>query len=169
MEEAKLVPIEEVEEKKEEVVVYNQEISTVDFMLPEDEKAILSENLNKYSDVDKMQKTLQQAQKNMKLRQNVKDLNLMEKYSELIDLTQDTQRKMLDVILQPEYFEALAKEDPEKAFKALRSLGEFNKTNMVAREDLYKKINGKSSNKKFKIDLKFSNDSGEEYEFGVEG
>ena len=166
MDEAKLVPIDDENETQEVEVLNN--VSTIDFMLPDDERNILQYNLNNYGDTEKMQKTLKEAQKNAKIRQSVKDLQMMEKYSEIIDLTQKKQSEMLQIILQPEYFEALAKEDPEGAFKALRSLGEFNKTNVQAREDLFKKVNGKSSKKKFKIDLKFSNDSGEEYEFGVE-
>lgn len=166
-----IVPVEETEqnnEKQDKVVVYENGISTVDFMLPEDERSILEENLNTYSNVEAMQKTLKEAQKNMKLRQNVKDLKLMEKYSELIDITQETQKEMLDIILQPEYFQALAKKKPEEAFKALKHLGDFNKTNVEARDTLARKLTGNTSNKKFKINLKFSNDSGEEMELGVE-
>lgn len=170
-EKAVLVPIEEAQEnaEKQEVVVYNNGVTSVDFMLPEDEREILEENLNVYSDVEKMNNTLKVAQKNMQLRQKVKDLQMMEKYSDIIDLTQNKQAEMLQIILQPEFFESLAREDPEGAFKALKSIGDFNKTNVQAREELAKRITGRSSNKKFKIDLKFSNDSGEEYELGVEG
>lgn len=171
IEKVELVPIEEVEEKKddEKVVVYNNGITSVDFMLPDDEREILENNLNVYSDVEKMNNTLKVAQKNMQLKQKVKDLNMIDKYSDIIDLTQQKQYEMLQIVLQPGFFEALAKEDPEKAFKALRSLGEFNKTNVHAREEIAKRIGGRASNKQLKINLKFSNDSGEEYELGVEG
>lgn len=166
-----IVPVEDNKEDKKEnkVVVYENGISSVDFMLPEDERSILEENLNTYSNVEAMQKTLKEAQRNMKLRQNVKDLKLMEKYSELIDMTQSTQKEMLDLILQPEYFQSLAKKNPEEAFKALKHLGDFNKTNIEARDTLARKLSGNTSNKKFKINLKFSNDSGEEMELGLEG
>ena len=39
---------------------------------------------------------------------------------------------------------------------------------MLAREELAKRITGNTSNKKFKIALKFSNDSGEEFTLGAE-
>lgn len=156
------------EENNDKVVVYENGVTSIDFMLPEDEAEILKDNLNVYSNVDEMQKTLKEAQRNMKLRQKVKDLQMAEKYAELIDLTQNKQNEMLQIILQTEAFERLSVKNPEAAFKALKSIGDFNKTNVEAREQLIKKLNGNVSNKKFKIDLKFSNDSGEEYSFGVE-
>lgn len=164
-----VVNIPKEEEKKEDIVVYNNGITTVDFMLPEDERQILEENLNVYSDVEKMQNTLKVAQKNMQLRQKVKDLQMMEKYSDIIDLTQEKESEMLKIILEPNFFAQLAATDPESAFKALKAIGDFNKTNVQAREELAKRLSGRNSNKKFKIDLKFSNDSGEEYSLGVEG
>lgn len=160
---------EEKEENKPEIVVYNNGITSIDFMLPDEERAILEQNLNVYSDIDKMQTTLKEAQKNMQLKQKVKDMQMMDRYSEIIDITQQRQAEMLEVILNPEVFQQYALEDPDKAFKALKSIGDFNKTNVQAREDLAKRMSGRSSNKKFKIDLKFSNDSGEEYSLGVEG
>ncbi len=166
-EKAILVPIEE-EKQSEPTVVYKDGITSVDFMLPDDERAILEENLNVYSDIEKMNNTLKVAQKNMQLRQKVKDLSLVDKYSDLIDATQKKEAEMLQIVLDEDYFKRLAAKDPEKAFKALKSIGDFNKTNVEAREEIVKRLTGRSSNKKFKINLKFSNDSGEEYEFGVE-
>lgn len=166
-EKAILVPIEE-EKQSEPTVVYKDGITSVDFMLPDDERAILEENLNVYSDIEKMNNTLKVAQKNMQLRQKVKDLSLVDKYSDLIDATQKKEAEMLQIVLDEDYFKRLAAKDPEKAFKALKSIGDFNKTNIEAREEIVKRLTGRSSNKKFKINLKFSNDSGEEYEFGVE-
>lgn len=156
------------EQKDDKVVVYENGITSIDFMLPSDEREILEDNLNVYSNVEEMQKTLKTAQTNMKLRQKVKDLKLMERYTDLIDLTQEKQAEMLQMILQPEAFEKLAQEDPDKAFKALKNIGDFNKNNMLAREELAKRITGNTSNKKFKIALKFSNDSGEEFTLGAE-
>lgn len=168
-----LVPVAEQEQEQEgnnqDIVVYNNGITSIDFMLPDDERAILQENLNVYSDVEKMQNTLKVAQKNMQLRQKVKDLQMMEKYSDIIDLTQQKEAEMLKIVLEPEFFAALAAKNPESAFKALKHIGDFQKTNVQAREELAKRMTGRNSNKKFKIDLKFSNDSGEEYSLGVEG
>lgn len=165
-----LVPIEEnKQEKQEEVVVYKNGITSIDFILPSDEREILEKNLNVYSDMEKMNNTLKVAQRNMQIKQKVKDLEMMDKYADLIDVTQKKEAEMLEIVLDPEFFARLAAKNPEAAFKALKSIGDFNKTNVEARENLAKRISGKSSNKKFKINLKFSNDSGEEYEFGVEG
>lgn len=157
----KVIPVNNEKETK----VIN-DVSSIDFMLPEEEGKILEKNLNVYGDLESTQKVLKEAQRNAKIKQNIKDLKLMEKYSDIIDLTQEKKIEMLNIILKPEYFEKLAEKNPESAFKALKSLGDFDKSNMNAREELRRKISGKSSSKKIKIALKFSNDSGEEFELG---
>ena len=63
-----LVPKEENRELSEneiqEAIVYENGVTSLDFMLPEDEREILDKNLNNYSDLEKMQKALNLAKKN---------------------------------------------------------------------------------------------------------
>ena len=94
-----LVPQKEKREMTEEeirdAIVYTNGVTSLDFMLPEDEREILDKNLNNYSDMEKMQKALNLAKKNKLLSEDVKTLDQISKANELID-------NMFDVMNNPE-------------------------------------------------------------------
>ena len=50
--------IEPTDQEIQDAIVYENGVTSIDFMLPEDEREILEKNLNQYSDIEKMQKVL---------------------------------------------------------------------------------------------------------------
>lgn len=135
-------------------------------MMPEDERAILEQNLNNYGDMEKMQKVLNIAKKNKLLHEDVQTLNQVAKTDQLIN-------NIFDVLNNPENIEMLTKHiqkkldegDPAKAYK---EIGLMNKAMIDAREGMLKRMRAANNGKKAKIALKFTNDSGEEYQLGAE-
>ena len=164
-----LVPKEEVnatDKDIEEAVVYDGEVTSIDFMLPENERAILEKNLNMYGDVKEMQKVLNIAKNNKLISEDIKTLELVSKTGEfsnkLFDLLMD--EKNLAVL--QEYIRRKFNEgDIAKAYK---EVGLLNKAMLDARETMINKLKMTKTGKSAKIALKFTNDNGEDFQLGAE-
>lgn len=163
-----LVPKEEVnatDKDVEEAVVYDGEVTSIDFMLPEKERAILEKNLNMYGDVKEMQKVLNIAKNNKLISEDIKTLELVSKTGEfsnkLFDLLMD--EKNLAVL--QEYIRRKFNEgDIAKAYK---EVGLLNKAMLDARETMINKLKMTKTGKSAKIALKFTNDNGEDFQLGA--
>ena len=164
-----LVPKEETQitdEDVEKAIVYEGGVTSIDFMMPEEERAILEQNLNNYGDMEKMQKVLNIAKKNKLLHEDVQTLNQVAKTDQLIN-------NIFDILNDPDNLEMISKYirqklesgDPAKAYK---EIGLMNKAMIDAREGMLKRMRAANNGKKAKIALKFTNDSGEEYQLGAE-
>lgn len=155
------------EEEIKEAVVYENGATSIDFMLPEDERKILEKNLNQYSDMEKMQKVLNMAKKNKLLKEEVETLNQISKADELIN-------NMYDIMNDPKNIEMINQyirqklEAGQDVAKAYKEIGLMNKAMMDAREGMLNKLRAGKSGKKAKIALKFTNDSGDDFQLGAE-
>lgn len=154
------------DEEVHEAVVYENGVTSIDFMMPEDEREILEKNLNKYSDVEKMQKVLQIAKKNKLISEDLKTLELVTKTGEFSD-------KLFDLLMNDKNLQVLEKYIQRKfeegdIAKAYKEVGLLNKAMLDAREGMLQKMRAGKSGKKAKIALKFTNDNGEDFQLGVE-
>ena len=166
-----LVPQKEKREMTEEeirdAIVYTNGVTSLDFMLPEDEREILDKNLNNYSDMEKMQKALNLAKKNKLLSEDVKTLGQISKANELID-------NMFDVMNNPENIDMINKyirqklENGQDISKAYKEIGLMTKAMIDAREGMISKLKTNRSGKNMKIAIKFTNDSGEDFQLGAD-
>lgn len=158
---------EPTEEDVETAIVYENGVTSIDLMMPEDERAILEENLNKYSDMEKMQKILNVAKKNKLLHEDIETLNQIAKADQLIN-------SIYDVMNDPQNIEMINKyirqklESGQDVAKAYKEIGLMNKAMLDAREGMLKRMRTSNSGKKAKIALKFTNDSGEDFQLGAE-
>lgn len=166
-----LIPKEDVreisEQEIEDAVVYENGVTSLDFMLPDDEREILDKNLNNYSDMEKMKKALNLAKKNKLLSEDVKTLGQISKANELID-------NMFDVMNNPENIEMINRyirqklesgQDPAKSYK---EIGLMTKAMIDAREGMISKMKTNRTGKNMKIAIKFTNDSGEDFQLGAD-
>lgn len=166
-----LVPKEENRELSEQeirdAIVYTNGVTSLDFMLPEEEREILDKNLNNYSDMEKMQKALNLAKKNKLLSEDVKTLGQISKANELID-------NMFDVMNNPENIDMINKyirqklEAGQDVAKAYKEIGLMAKAMIDAREGMISKLKTNKSGKNMKIAIKFTNDSGEDFQLGAD-
>ena len=166
-----LVPQKEKREMTEQeirdAIVYTNGVTSLDFMLPEDEREILDKNLNNYSDMEKMQKALNLAKKNKLLSEDVKTLGQISKANELID-------NMFDVMNNPENIDMINKyirqklENGQDVAKAYKEIGLMAKAMIDAREGMISKMKTNKSGKNMKIAIKFTNDSGEDFQLGAD-
>lgn len=164
-----LVPKSEViptEKEIDDAIVYENGVTSIDFMLPEDEREILEKNLNKYSDVEKMQKVLSIAKKNKLISEDLKTLELVTKTGEFSD-------KLFDLLMDENNLAVLEayirrKFEEGDIARAYKEVGLLNKAMLDAREGMLQKLRVGKSGKKAKIALKFTNDSGEDFQLGVE-
>ena len=164
-----LVPKGEVTPTDREIddaLVYENGVTSIDFMLPEDEREILEKNLNKYSDVEKMQKVLSIAKKNKLISEDLKTLELVTKTGEFSD-------KLFDLLMDENNLAVLEayirrKFEEGDIAKAYKEVGLLNKAMLDAREGMLQKMRVGKSGKKAKIALKFTNDSGEDFQLGAE-
>lgn len=166
-----LVPQKEKREMTEQeirdAIVYTNGVTSLDFMLPEDEREILDKNLNNYSDMEKMQKALNLAKKNKLLSEDVKTLGQISKANELID-------NMFDVMNNPENIDMINKyirqklENGQDISKAYKEIGLMTKAMIDAREGMISKLKTNRSGKNMKIAIKFTNDSGEDFQLGAD-
>lgn len=170
--EAMLVP--DKEEKKQEVtqeqidnaIVYSNDVTSIDFMMPEDEREILEKNLNQYEDIKKMKKVLSIAKQNKRISEDIKSL-------ELISKTGDLSNKILNAMTDSKSIEMLLESFKKKAekgesAKAYKELATAAKIMLDAREEMIKRLNSEKSGKSIKIALKFQNNNGDEYDIGAE-
>ena len=155
------------EQEIQDAVVYENGVTSIDFMMPEDERKILEKNLNQYSDMEKMQKVLNMAKKNKIIKEDIETLNQIAKADELIN-------NMYDIMNDPENLEMINKyirqklESGQDVAKAYKEIGLMNKAMIDAREGMVNKLRAGKSGKKAKIALKFTNDSGEDFQLGAE-
>ena len=155
------------QEEIQDAIVYENGVTSIDFMLPEDEREILEANLNQYSDMEKMKKVLSMAKKNKVMKEEVETLNQIAKADELIN-------NMYDIMNDPRNLEMIGKyirqrlANGQDVSKAYKELGIMNKAMMDARENMLNKLKAGKSGKKAKIALKFTNDEGEDFQLGAE-
>ena len=164
-----LVPKEEVnatDKDVEEAVVYDGEVTSIDFMLPENERAILEKNLNMYGDIKEMQKVLNIAKNNKLISEDIKTL-------ELVSKTGEFSNKLFDLLMNEENLAVLQeyirrKFDEGDIAKAYKEVGLLNKAMLDARETMINKLKMTKTGKSAKIALKFTNDNGEDFQLGAE-
>lgn len=154
------------DEDVEKAVVLPNGATSIDFMMPADEREILEKNLNMYGDVEKMQKVLSVAKKNKVISEDLKTLELVEKTGELSNklfdlMTNEKNLAVLEAYIQRKFDEG----DIAKAYK---EIGILNKAMMDARETMINKLKTTKTGKTAKIALKFTNDSGEDFKLGAE-
>ena len=154
------------QEQIQDAIVYDNNVTSIDFMMPEEEREILEKNLNIYSDIKKMQTVLAEAKKNKKLSEDIKSLGIISKEGDLAN-------KLLDVMSDDASIEVLLKSFKEKmekgeSGKAYKELATAYKIIMDARQEKIKQLNAQKTGKSARIALKFQNDSGEEVQLGVE-
>lgn len=158
----------EINEKDvKELEVYNNNVTDIDFMMPEREKQILENNINVFENVEKTNKILKQATSNMKIRQGIKELDQIDKLGDIIDSGQLKLNQMLECV-DLESYKELQKSDPEAASKAIKNIAIAVSSMIQVRDSKVKSLTGSTSSKKVKIGIVFKNDSGEETALGVE-
>lgn len=163
-----VIDVVEVTDKQvEDAVVYENGVTSIDFMMPEKEREILENNLNVYQDVDKTNKLLKKATTNMKIRQGIKELEQIDKLGDIIDNGQLKLNQMLQTI-DVEAYKKLQSDDPEAASKAIKNISIALSSMIQVRDSKIKSLTGGTSSKKVKIGIIFKNDSGEETSLGVE-
>lgn len=154
------------DEDIEKAVILPNGATSIDFMMPQDEREILEKNLNMYGDVEKMQKVLNIAKKNKVISEDLKTLELVGKTGDLSNklfdlMTNDKNLAVLEAYIQRKFDEG----DIAKAYK---EIGILNKAMMDARETMISKLKTTRTGKTAKIALKFTNDSGEDFQLGAE-
>lgn len=168
-ESAFLVPEEKKEitnEDIEEAIVLPNGATSIDFMMPEQEREILEKNLNVYGDMEKMRKLLNTAKANKNITEDLKTLELISKTGELSERIFDLMLNEDNLAVLEQYIQRKFEEgDIAKAYK---EIGMMNKALLDARETMLQKMRTGKSGKKAKIALKFTNDSGEDFQLGAE-
>lgn len=165
-----LVPKKEVaptDEEVKEAIVLPGGATTIDFMMPEDEREILEKNLNQYGDVEELNKLLKIAKKNKILREDLKTMEILEGLGNLGNgvinvLSDERNLQVLD-----DYLQNLLESGGDVA-KAYKEAALGAKAMLDAREQMLNKMKVGKSGKTAKIALKFTNDSGEDFQLGAE-
>lgn len=150
----------------QDAIVYPNGATSIDFMMPEDEREILEKNLNQYGDMEKMKKLLNTAKANKVISEDLKTLELISKTGELSN-------KIFDMMTDPKNLEVLEQYIQRKfeegdIAKAYKEIGMMNKAMLDARETMLQKVKSGNSGKKAKIALKFTNDNGEDFVLGAD-
>lgn len=157
----------EITEKEiEEAVILPDGATSIDFMMPEDEREILEKNMNVYGDMEKMKKLLNTAKANKVISEDLKTLELISKTGQLSDrifdlMLNEDNLAVLEAYIQRKFEEG----DIAKAYK---EIGMMNKALLDARETMLQKIKSGKGSKKARIALKFTNDSGEDFQLGAD-
>lgn len=164
-----LVPQEQkevTEEEVQEAIVLPDGATSIDFMMPEQEREILEKNLNMYGDMEKMKKMLNIAKSNKVISEDLKTLELISKTGELSDRIFDLMLNEDNLAVLEDYIQRKFEEgDIAKAYK---EIGMMNKALLDARETMLQKMKTGKSGKKARIALKFTNDSGEDFQLGAD-
>lgn len=154
------------EEDVEEAVVLPGGATSVDFMMPEEEREILEKNLNVYGDMKKMKELLNTAKANKVISEDLKTLELISKTGELSERIFDLMLNEDNLVVLEQYIQRKFEEgDIAKAYK---EIGMMNKALLDARETMLQKMKAGKSGKKARIALKFTNDSGEDFQLGAD-
>lgn len=161
------------EEKKEltekdieEAIVLPNGATSIDFMMPEDEREILEKNMNVYGDMEKMKKLLNTAKANKMISEDLKSLELISKTGQLTDRIFELMLNEDNLAVLEEYIQR--KFDEGDIAKAYKEIGMMNKALLDARETMIQKMKVGKSGKKARIALKFTNDSGEDFQLGAD-
>ena len=141
-------------------------VTSIDFMLPQEEYEILSKNINKYSDTKKMKNLLNIAKQTKLLSEDVETLNQISKSNKLINQIFDVMTDEKNIEKINEYIQQ--KLEAGDVAKAYKELGLMNKAMIDAREGMINRINTTESGKKTRIALRFTNDSGQDFQLGAE-
>ena len=158
--------IEPTENDIQDAVVYSNEVTSIDFMMPEDERKIIEKNLNLYGNVNEMKKVLNIAKSNKLLSEEIRTLELVEKTGEFSNKLFDLLMSENNLAVLEEYIQRKFEEgDIAKAYK---EVGLLNKAMLDAREGMINKLKAGKSGKTAKIALKFTNDSGDDFQLGAE-
>ena len=158
--------IEPTESDIQDAVVYSNEVTSIDFMMPEDERKIIEKNLNLYGNVNEMKKVLNIAKSNKLLSEEIRTLELVEKTGEFSNKLFDLLMSENNLAVLEEYIQRKFEEgDIAKAYK---EVGLLNKAMLDAREGMINKLKAGKSGKTAKIALKFTNDSGDDFQLGAE-
>lgn len=153
-------------EQINEAVVYNGEITSIDFMLPEEERKILEKNLSCYNNAEKLQKALNIAKKNKLLSEDLKNLEIISELDKIIQGVNRVLGSEENIAILDKHIKKLL-EDGEVA-KAYKEAGIMNKAMMDARQAMINQMKTTKSGKTARIALKFTNDSGEDFQLGAE-
>lgn len=154
------------EEDVEEAVVLPGGATSVDFMMPEEEREILEKNLNVYGDMKKMKELINTAKANKVISEDLKTLELISKTGELSERIFDLMLNEDNLAVLEQYIQRKFEEgDIAKAYK---EIGMMNKALLDARETMLQKMKAGKSGKKARIALKFTNDSGEDFQLGAD-
>jgi hypothetical protein len=150
----------------QDAIVYPNGATSIDFMMPEDEREILEKNLNQYGDMEKMKKLLNTAKANKVISEDLKTLELISKTGELSNKIFDMMTDPKNLAVLEQYIQRKFEEgDIAKAYK---EIGMMNKAMLDARETMLQKVKSGNSGKKAKIALKFTNDNGEDFVLGAD-
>lgn len=158
--------IEVTEKDIEDAIIFPNGATSIDFMMPEEERNILEKNLNQYGDMEKMKKLLNMAKANKMISEDLKTLELISKTGELSN-------RIFDMMTDPKNLAVLEKYIQRKfeegdIAKAYKEIGMMNKAMLDARETMLQKVKSGNSGKKAKIALKFTNDNGEDFVLGAD-
>lgn len=157
---------EATQEEIDNAIVLSNNATSIDFMMPEDERQIIEKNLNLYSDMEAMQKVLNIAKKNKKMSEDIKTLDLISKMGEISDLLSET---LVDERTRQALIENIQQQIEEgDIMKGYKELATANKIMLDARQELMKSLNSQGNKRSARIALKFENDNGEDFELGVE-
>ena len=154
------------DEQINKAIVYSNEVTSIDFMMPENEREIVEKNLNLYSDLEKMQKVLNIAKKNKRISEDIKTLELISKSGQVSNL-------LFDILTDEETVSAVrenikAQIENGDVMKGYKNLATANKILLDAREEMTKRLNSNGNKKNSRIALKFTNDNGEDFQLGVD-
>lgn len=150
----------------QDAIVYPNGATSIDFMMPADEREILEKNLNQYGDMEKMKKLLNTAKANKVISEDLKTLELISKTGELSNKIFDMMTDPKNLAVLEQYIQRKFEEgDIAKAYK---EIGLMNKAMLDARETMLQKVKSGNSGKKAKIALKFTNDNGEDFVLGAD-
>lgn len=158
--------VEATQEEIDNAIVLSNNATSIDFMMPEQEREIIERNLNLYSDMEAMQKVLNIAKKNKKMSEDIKTLDLISKMGEISDLLSET---LVDERTRQALIENIQQQIEEgDIMKGYKELATANKIMLDARQELMKSLNSQGNKRSARIALKFENDNGEDFELGVE-
>lgn len=158
--------LEVTDEEIQNAIVYSNDVTSIDFSMPEDEREIIEKNLNMYSNLEQMQKVLNIAKKNKKISEDIKSLELISKSGDVSNL-------LFDILTDPQTIDAVKKNIKAQilegdVMKGYKNLATANKIILDAREEMKKSLNSNGNKKNTRIALKFTNDSGDDFQLGVE-
>ena len=127
---------------------------------------ILEKNLNVYGDMEKMKSLLNTAKANKMVSEDLKTLELISKTGKLTD-------RIFELMMNEDNLEVLEayiqrKFDEGDIAKAYKEIGMMNKALLDARETMLAKMKAGKTGKKARIALKFTNDSGEDFQLGAD-